>query len=196
MRTRGFSIAWSFFRKSGSGPRLAVLAQVGVVRHRPVIDEPPWHRGKHATGAVTIISRHPRMGPDQLLVFLVDLANVTIMRLLRNVDCRDAVLDHVYEAPRDVAALAFRLEDNAAAMRRTGIGAEHAEEIRKARHRQAEIGGRIIICPYIPQVLAAAPRDIETRRHFGHLEAGRDDNQVRGPQLALGGNNAIPGETV
>ena len=111
-------------------------------------------------------------------------------------DCRDAVLDHVYEAPRDVAALAFRLEDHAAAMRRTGIGAEHAEEIRKARHRQAEIGGRIIICPDIPQVLAAAPRDIETRRHFGHLEAGRDDNHIREPQLAVGRNDAIASETV
>src|SRR5882757_7547421 len=102
------------------------------------------------------------MGPDQLLVFLVDLANVAIMCLLRNVDCRDAVLDHVDEAPRDVAALAFRLEDYASAMRRPGIGAEHAEEIREVRHRQAEIGGRIIICPDILQVLAAAPRDIET----------------------------------
>src|SRR5258708_29120725 len=139
MRTRGFSIAWSFFRKSGSGPRLAVLAQVGVVRHRPVIDEPPWHRGKHATGAVTIVSRHPRMGPDQLLGFVVDLANVPIMRLLRNVDCRDAVLDHVYEAPRAVATLPFRLEDQSSTMRRTGTAPEHAEAIREARHRQAEI---------------------------------------------------------
>src|SRR5258708_34266630 len=168
MRTRGFSIAWSFFRKSGSGPRLAVLAQVGVVRHRPVIDEPPWHRGKHATGAVTIVSRHPRMGPDQLLVFLVDLANVAIMRLLRNVDCRDAVLDHVYEAPRDVATLAFRLEDHAAAMRRTGIGAEHAEEVREARHRQAEIGGWVIVWPDTLQGLGSAPQYIWGARAIAH----------------------------
>src|SRR5260370_16971510 len=192
MRTRGFSIAWSFYPENGSGSRLAIQAQVGVVGHRPVMDEPPWHRGKYATGAVTIVSRHPRMGPDQLLVFLVDLADVAFMRLLRTVDCRDAVLDHVDEAAHDVAALAFRLEDHAAAMRRPGIGAEHAEEIREARHRQAEIGGRIIICPDIPQILAAAPRDIETRRPFGPLEAGRDDNQVRGPQLSLLGNNPIP----
>src|SRR6478672_11304085 len=191
MRTRGFSIAWSSYAESGSGPRLAVLAQVGVVGHRPVIDEPPWHRGEHPAGAVTIVGRHPRVGPDQLLVFVVDLANVAIMRLLRNVDCRDAVLDHVNEAPRDVAALAFRLEDYAAAMRWPGIGAEHAEEIRKARHRQAEIGGRIIIRPDVLQVLAAASRDIEARRHFGHLESSRDDNHVRGPQLAAGGDNAI-----
>src|SRR6476646_3944350 len=141
MRTRGFSIAWSSYAESGSGPRLAVLTQVGVVGHRPVIDEPPWHRRKHPAGAVTIVGRHPRMGPDQLLVFLVDLANVAIMRLLRDVDCRDAALDHVDEAPGDVAALAFRLEDDAAAVRRAGIGTEHAEEIRKSRHRQAEIGG-------------------------------------------------------
>src|SRR5258705_7458038 len=178
MRTRGFSIAWSFFRKSGSGPRLAVLAQVGVVRHRPVIDEPPWHRGKHATGAVAIVGRHPRMGPDQLLVFLVDLANVTIMRLLRNVDCRDAVVDHLHEAPRDVAALAFRLEDYAAAMRRTGIWAEHAEEIRKARHRQAEIGGRIIICPDSFLVLAFVSRCNDIYLNFRVHVALQADNNI------------------
>src|SRR5882757_3001975 len=104
MRTCGFSIAWSFYPESGSGPRLAILAQVGVVGHRPVIDEPPWHRGKHAAGAVTIVSCHPRMGPDQLVVFLIALANVAVMCLRRNIDCGDAVLDHVYEAGGDVAA--------------------------------------------------------------------------------------------
>src|SRR5260370_29930240 len=191
MRTRGFSIAWSFYPENGSGSRLAIQAQVGVVGHRPVMDEPPWHRGKYATGAVTIVSRHPRMGPDQLLVFLVDLADVAIMRLLRNVDCRDAVLDHVDEAARDVAALAFRLEDHTAARRRAGIGAEHAEEIREARHRQAEIGGRGIVCPDILQVLPPPPRDIEARPHFSHLEAGRDDRHVRAPAPALRGNSDL-----
>src|SRR5437868_15512252 len=100
------------------------------------------------------------MNPGQLLVFRVDLANVAIMRLLRNVVCRDAVLEHVYEAPRDVAALAFGLGGHAAALRRTGIGAEPAEEVRKARHCQAEFSGRRTTRPVMPQVLLAAARAV------------------------------------
>ena len=69
------------------------------------------------------------------------------MHVLANVDGGDAVLDHVDETGGDVAALAFGLEDHAAAMRRAGIGAEHAEEVRKIRHGEAEIGGRIVAGP-------------------------------------------------
>ena len=37
--------------------------------HPPVIDEPPRHRRKYSALTVAIIGRHPRMGPDHLLVF-------------------------------------------------------------------------------------------------------------------------------
>jgi hypothetical protein len=162
------------------------------VSHRPVIDEPPRHRGKHPAAAVPVIGRHSRMGPDHLLVLAIDLADIAVVNLLANVDGGDAVLDHVNQACGDVTALTFRLEDHAAAMRRTGIGAEHAEEIRKVRHGEAEISGRIVASPDLAEILAVAPRDIKTCRHLRDLEAGRDDDDIRGPQLAVGRYDAIP----
>src|SRR5437879_13594461 len=111
------------------------------------------------------------MGPNQLLVFLVDIADILIMSLLTNVDRGDAVFDHVNKACGDVAALAFGLEDYAAAMGRTRIRAEHAEEIRKIRHRQPEIGGGIVVGPRIPELLAVPSTDIEARCHFRDLRS-------------------------
>jgi len=78
------------------------------------------------------------------------------MRILLHVDRGDAALYHLDQAGRDVAALAFRLEDHAAAMRRPGIGAKHHKQVRKVRHGEGEIGGRVVIGPGMPEVLAVA----------------------------------------
>src|SRR3954452_1638583 len=129
-------------------------------------------------------------------MFPVDLTNVPIMGFGGYVDSCYAVLDHVDETCGDVAALAFGLEDYAAAMCRTGIGTEHAEEIREIRHRQPEVGGWVIICPGVPQVLAVASTDVKARRHFRHFEAGRNHDDVGGPQFAVRRNDAIAGEMV
>src|SRR3954452_25104916 len=174
-----------------SRPRLTILTQIGIVGHLPIINETPRHRGKHPALTVAIVGGHAGMGPNQLLVFLVDLSNIAIMRLWRNVNGSDAVFDHLDEARGDVTALAFGLKDHAAAMRWTGIGTKHAEEIRKIGYRQAEISGWIVVCPDIPQVLAVASADIETRCHFRHFESGRNHDDIRGPQFAIARNDAI-----
>ena len=67
----------------------------------------------------------------------------------------DALLDHLDETRRDVAALAFRLEDHAAAMCGSGVRPEHDEEIRKVRHGESERGGRIVGGPGGVALLAA-----------------------------------------
>ena len=59
------------------------------------------------------------MSPDQLLMFGVYLLDVLIVRFRANVDSGDTALHHFDETSRDVAALAFRLENHAAAMRGT-----------------------------------------------------------------------------
>jgi len=121
------------------------------------------------------------MGPDHLLVLGIDLADILVMDVLANVDRSSAALDHIDEAGRDVTALAFGLEDDAAAMGWARIGTEHAEEIRKARHGQSEIGGGIVVGPLLPEVATVAPGDVEARRHLGNLEAGRDHDAIGGP---------------
>ena len=136
------------------------------------------------------------MGPDQLFVFAVDLADVIVMRLLTDIDRRYLALDHIEEAGGDVPALAFGLEDHAAAMGRAGVGTEHAEEVRKIRHRQAEIGGWIVVRPCIGKLLAVGSRDIETRRHFRDLEPGRDHDHLRAPQFLVGRHDAIAREVI
>src|ERR1700753_873232 len=117
------------------------------MRHLPVIDKPPRHRGKYPALLVAVVCRHTWMGPDQLLMLGVDLTDVLVVGVLTHVDRGDAVFDHLHQAGGNVTRLAFRLKDHAAAMRRTGIWAEHRKEIREARHRQAEISGRIIVGP-------------------------------------------------
>ncbi len=59
------------------------------------------------------------MSPDQLLMFGVYLPDVMIVRFRANVDSGNITLHHFDETSGDVAALAFRLEDHAAAMRGT-----------------------------------------------------------------------------
>ncbi len=88
-------------------------------------------------------------GCVQIICFMlgIDLADVVVVDVLPHVDRGDALLDHLDQAGGDVAALAFRLEDHAAAMRRAGIRTEHHEEIRKVRYGEAEIGGRIVVGP-------------------------------------------------
>src|SRR5436190_9755058 len=176
MRTSGFFIADP--SRTSLRPRLTILAQIRIVGHLPIINETPWHRGKYPALAVAIVSGHARMGPNQLLVFLVDLPNIAVMRLWRNVDGSDAVFDHLDEARGDVTALALGLKDHAPAMRRTGVGTQHAEEIREIGYSQAEIGSWIVVCPDIPQVFAVASADIETRCHFRHLESGRNHDDI------------------
>ena len=53
------------------------------------------------------------------------------------------------------------------------------------------MGRRIIICPGFLQILAVTPGDVEARRHFGDLEAGRDRDDIRRPQLAVGGDDPV-----
>ena len=131
------------------------------------------------------------MGPDQLLMLGIDLPNIFIVCLGTDVDGGDALLDHLDQAGRDVAALAFRLEDHAAAMRRARIGTEHDEQVRKIRHGEAEIGGRIVAGPGLLQILAAAPGDVEPRRHLRDLEAGGDHDDIRRTKFAVRCDDAL-----
>src|SRR5256714_13981175 len=121
---------------------------------RLIVHESPGYRGEHPALFVAVIGCHSRMGPDHLLMFGIDLPDIFLMDVLADVDCSDTVFDHLDKACGDVAALAFGLEDHAAAMCRTRIGAEHAEEIREIRHREAKIGGWIVVGPDVPEVLA------------------------------------------
>lgn len=107
----------------------------------------------------------PGVGPDQLLMLGIDLPDMLIVCFEADVDGSDALLDHLDQARRDVAALAFRLEDHAAAMSRARIGTEHDEQVRKIRHSEAEIGGWIVAGPGLLEIPAAAPGDVEPRRH-------------------------------
>src|SRR6266849_8436830 len=108
---------------AASGPGLTILAQVRIMCHSPIVHEPPGHRGKYPALLVSIVSRHPRMGPYHLFMLGVDLANVPVMDVLANVDGGYALLNHVDKTRRDVTCLAFGLEVHAAAMCRAGIGA-------------------------------------------------------------------------
>src|SRR5258708_7515490 len=126
---------------------LAILAEIRIVRHRPVIDKAPRHRREHPALAVAVVGGHPGMSPDQLLMLGIDLPDVLIMRVVIDIDRGDALLDHLDQACRDVAALALGLEDHAAAVRGARVRPEHHEEIRKVRHGEAEIGGRIVVGP-------------------------------------------------
>ena len=136
------------------------------------------------------------MGPDHLLMLGVDFADILVMDILANIDRRSVALDHFDEAGRYVAALAFGLEDHAAAVRRSRIGTEHAEEIWTARHGQAEKGGRIVVGPFLPEIAAVAPGDVEARRHLGDLEAGRDHDDIGAPQFAVRRYDAFGGKMI
>src|SRR2546421_774308 len=126
----------------------------------------------------------------------INFPDVLIVRLGATIDRGDVLLDHVDEASGDVPALAFRLEDYTAAMRRACIGAEHHEEIRKVRYRESEIGCRVVVGPRRPEILAVTPADVETCRHLRDLEAGGDHDDVGRPQLAVGSNDAVLYEMV
>src|ERR1700680_3205107 len=151
-----FSCVQSFGYVS-SGHGLTIPTQVRIVRHRPVIDKSPRHRGKDPALLVAIVSCHSRMGPDQLLMLGIDLADVFIMRVVADVDSGNLVLNHADQARGDVSALTLGLEDHAPAMCGAGIGTKHAKEIREVRHCQTEIGGRIVVTPDVPRVLPLRP---------------------------------------
>jgi hypothetical protein len=61
--------------------RQAISAEIRIVRHDPVIDESPRHRGDHPAMAIAVAGRPAGMGPDRLLVLTIDLADVFIKRL-------------------------------------------------------------------------------------------------------------------
>ena len=81
-------------------------------------------------------------------------------------------------------------------MRRTRVRTQHHEQVRKVRHGEAEIGGRIVVGPALFEVLAIASADIEPRCHFGDLEACRDHDDIGRTQLAIGRNDAVSGKVV
>src|ERR1700730_4141163 len=87
---------------AASGLGQAILAQVRIMRHSPIIHEPPRHRGKYPALFVSIIGRHPRMGPYHLFMLGIDLANIPVMDILANVDSGYALLDHADKTRRDV----------------------------------------------------------------------------------------------
>src|SRR5215217_9358792 len=142
--------------------------------HGPVIHKSPWHRREHPALVVAVISGHAWVSPNQLLMLSIHFPDVLIVCVGANIDRSDAFLDHFDETSRDVAALAFRLEDNAAAMRGTRIRTEHHEEIWKVRHGETEIGSRVIVGPRCLEIFAVTPADVEPCRHLRDLEARRN----------------------
>src|SRR6202453_951548 len=96
--------------------RQAILAEIRIVGHGPVIHETPGHRREHPAMAIAVVGRHAGMGPDHLLVLAIDLADILIERPGIDIDRRDATLDHFDQAGGDVTRLAFGLEDHAAAL--------------------------------------------------------------------------------
>src|SRR5665213_3935355 len=82
--------------------RQAISAEIRIVGHGPVIDEPPRHRGEHAAVAIAVVGRHAGMGPDHLLMLTIDLADIFIERSWIDIDRRDAMLDHFDQAGGDV----------------------------------------------------------------------------------------------
>src|SRR6186713_3496065 len=155
-RGEGALPSWRNQRPNSLRLRQPVLPQIRIMRHAPVIHEPPWHRREHAAARIAIVGAHAGMSPDHGLMLGIDLADVVIEHVLTDVDRGDVVLDHVGETGGDVAALAFRLENHAAAVCRARVWSKHAEEVGEIRHGEAEERGRVVVAPGLAQILAAA----------------------------------------
>src|SRR5262245_20832425 len=79
------------FASSMSDFGLAVIPQVGIVSHGPVIHEAPRHRRENTALVVAVVGCHPWVSPDQLLVLGVHLADVLVVRFRTNVDGGDVL---------------------------------------------------------------------------------------------------------
>src|SRR6185437_16706205 len=76
-------------RSGRSRRRQAISAEIRIVGHGPVIDEPPRHGGEHPAMAIAVLGRHAGMRPDHLLMLAIDLADIFIERSGIDIDRRD-----------------------------------------------------------------------------------------------------------
>ena len=121
----------------------------------------------------------------------VDQPHELVVHPLLGLDRADPALDHPHDRIRDVAGLALGLEDRAATVTEPGAGALHQEQVREARHGDAEMGGGVVVAPHVVEHDAVASDRVERTRHVGHPEAGRHHDHVGIVVGAVDGANAV-----
>src|SRR5258706_5849466 len=117
------------------------MAQVRLLRPRPVVDQAPRRQDVDlALGVLVPRVLDRRVRPDEPLELLLRARVVVVVRGLGRLHRAVAARDQLAQTAADVPHLALGVEDQRAAVREVGAGAVHAEQVREARHRDAEMG--------------------------------------------------------
>ena len=103
-------------------------------------------------------------------------------------------LQHLPQALHDVADLAFRVEDDAAAMGQVRAGTIQHEHVREAWRGDAQIGPRLILPPQAAHADAIAPGDLHRRQHALGVEPGRQHQDIRRMRHPVAGHDRVGGD--
>ena len=129
------------------------MIPVWLLRHSPIIDQPPGHDRHNPTSLIAVPSIHTGVGPNQLRVLDIQFPVIVSIANLLAIDFRIPVLYQMNQTLRDVTHLTLRSKKDAATVSKVSVGSVETEEIREVGNRDAKQCSGIVSTPDISQSL-------------------------------------------
>src|SRR5581483_6321129 len=173
-----------------------VLVGNGRPRPLPVQVEGPRRQGVDLALRVLVVAvLDRRVRPDELVDLRAVPLDVLVVGVLAYLDRPRARRQDLVDAVHRVVDLAFRMEEQARAVRQVGARPVHAEEVGEVRDRDAEVRRRFVT-ELLTERDAVAPGHVHRREEVVVLEAGRVADDVGLVQHAVGGDDAFGNDTL